>query len=299
MIFMTIKERCRVRLDLTDYLTHFIHKPLRQDGAMPLCYDKDDKPIVAQENPLFESQYQMSQPSSFEVLQKILHDGIIRSGWSRRGNSPTIYGKRSAVCFTEMPLYALAKYAIVRDDAYKVDQYGIALNRYQLFQFGARPVIYGISDHSSGGVNEIVTQAGYRLLDESIHVSLREQYRFVRTELSETYPYGFDWMHEREWRWPLPVDENEEPKYPDVPGIPIYSFKDCCVLVKTRDEQQCVIKLLRSFIDDPNWRFKDSKGNLTLWKIIAFDDIKENGYMSSYKSLRIEDLDHNQYGRLW
>ena len=241
----------------------------------------------------------MRLQSSFEVLLKILHDGIIRPGWSHRGDSPTIYGKRSAVCFTEMPLYALAKYAIDRGEECKVDQYGIALNRYQLFRYGARPVIYGISDHSFGGVNEIVTQAGYRLLDESTHVSLREQYRFVRTELSETDPYGFDWMHEREWRWPLPIDENECPKYPEVPGIPIYGFKDCCVLVKTREEQQCVIKLLRSFIDDPNWSFKGSKGNLSRWKIIAFDDIKENGYMSTYKPLRIEDLDHNQYGRLW
>ena len=296
---MTIKERCRVRLDLTDYLTHFIHKPLRQDGAMPLCYDKDNHPIFAQQKLLLDSQYQMRLQSSFEVLLKILRDGIIRPGWSHRGDSPTIYGKRSAVCFTEMPLYALAKYAIDRGEECKVDQYGIALNRYQLFRYGARPVIYGFSDHSFGGVYEKSTQAGYRLLDESTHVSLREQYRFVRTELSETDPYGFDWMHEREWRWPLPIDENECPKYPEVPGIPIYSFKDCCVLVKTHDEQQYVIKLLRSFIDDPNWRLKGCKGNLTLWKIIAFDDIKENGYMSSYKSLRIEDLDHNQYGRLW
>ena len=299
MIFMTIKERCRVRLDLTDYLTHFIHKPFNQVKVLPLCYDNDDNKIYAQKNPMYDSQYQMSQPSSFEVLLKILYDGIIRSGWSHRGDSPTIYGKRSAVCFTEMPLYALAKYAIDRGEECKVDQYGIALNRYQLFRYGARPVIYGFSDHRNGGVYEKSTEAGYRLLDESTHVSLREQYRFVRTELSETDPYGFDWMHEREWRWPLPIDENGCPLYPGVPGIPIYGFKDCCVLVKTRDEQQCVIKLLRSFIDDPNWRFKDSKGNLTLWKIISFDDIKENGYMSSYKSLRIEDLDHNQYGRLW
>ena len=299
MIFMTIKERCRVRLDLTDYLTHFIHKPFNQVKVLPLCYDNDDNKIYAQKNPMYDSQYQMSQPSSFEVLLKILYDGIIRSGWSHRGDSPTIYGKRSAVCFTEMPLYALAKYAIDRGEECKVDQYGIALNRYQLFRYGARPVIYGFSDHRNGGVYEKSTEAGYRLLDESTHVSLREQYRFVRTELSETDPYGFDWMHEREWRWPLPIDENGCPLYPGVPGIPIYGFKDCCVLVKTRDEQQCVIKLLRSFIDDPNWRFKDSKGNLTLWKIISFDDIKENGYMSTYKPLRIEDLDHNQYGRLW
>lgn len=299
MTFMTIKERCRVRLDLTDYLTHFIHKPFNQVKVLPLCYDNDDNKIYAQKNPMYDSQYQMSQQSSFEVLLKILYDGIIRSGWSHRGDSPTIYGKRSAVCFTEMPLYALAKYAIDRGEECKVDQYGIALNRYQLFRYGARPVIYGFSDHRNGGVYEKSTEAGYRLLDESTHVSLREQYRFVRTELSETDPYGFDWMHEREWRWPLPIDENGCPLYPGVPGIPIYGFKDCCVLVKTHDEQQCVIKLLRSFIDDPNWRFKDSKGNLTLWKIISFDDIKENGYMSSYKSLRIEDLDHNQYGRLW
>lgn len=172
MIFMTIKERCRVRLDLTDYLTHFIHKPLRQDGAMPLCYDKDDKHVYAQANSKYDSSYIIQQPSSFEVLLKILYDGIIRTGWSHRGDSPTIY----AVCFAEMPLYALAKYAIDRGEECKVDQYGIALNRYQLFRYGARPVIYGFSDHSNGGVYEKSTEAGYRLLDVSTHVSLREQY---------------------------------------------------------------------------------------------------------------------------
>lgn len=296
---MTIKERCRVRLDLTDYLTHFIHKPFNQVKVLPLCYDKDDNPIFEQQNSRYDSQYQMRSLSSFEVLLKILYDGIIRSGWSHRGDSPTIYGKRSAVCFTEMPLYALAKYAIDRGEECKVDQYGIALNRYQLFRYGARPVIYGFSDHSFGGVYEKSTQAGYRLLDESTHVSLREQYRFVRTELSDMDPYCFDWMHEREWRWPLPIDENECPKYPEVPGIPIYSFKDCCVLVKTRDEKQYVINLLRSFLGDSNWRFNTFKGNLSQWRIIAFDDIKEDGYMGSYKPLRIEDLNHNQYGRLW
>lgn len=296
---MTIKERCRVRLDLTDYLTHFIHKPLNQTKESPLCYGMDDKEIYVQKNTMYDSQYQMRLQSSFEVLLKILYDGIIRSGWSHRGDSPTIYGKRSAVCFTEMPLYALAKYAIERDDECKVDQYGIALNRYQLFRYGARPVIYGFSDHSFGGVYEKSTQAGYRLLDESTHVSLREQYRFVRTELSDMDPYCFDWMHEREWRWPLPIDENGCPQYPDVPGIPIYGFKDCCVLVKTREEQQYVINLLRSFLGDSNWRFNNLKGNLSQWRIIAFEDIKEEGTMCSYKPLRIEDLDHNQYGRLW
>lgn len=263
-----------------------------------MCYDKDDNPIYEQQNSKYDSQYQTRSESSFEVLLKILHDGIIRTGWSHRGDSPTIYGKRLAVCFTEKPLYALAKYAIDRDDECKVDQYGIAFNRYQLFAYGARPVIYGFSGHSFGGVYEKSTQAGYRLLDESTHVSLREQYRFVRTEMSDIHHDGFDWMHEREWRWPLPVDENECPQTPDVPGIPIYGFKDCCVLVKTHDEKQYVINLLRSFLGDPNWRLKNCKVILSQWRIIALEDIKEEGYMCSYKPLRIEDLSHSQYGRL-
>ena len=297
MIFMTIKERCRVRLDLTDYLTHFIHKPLRQDGAMPLCYDKDDKPVYAKANSKYDSSYIIQQPSSFEVLLKILHDGIIRPGWSHRGDSPTIYGKRSAVCFTEMPLYALAKYAIERDDAYKVDQYGIALNRCQLFGYGARPVMYGISGHSHGGVAEKETQAGYRLLDESTHFSLQEQYRFVRTEMSESDPHGFDWMHEREWRWPLPVDENEAPAHPDVPGIPIYGFKDCCVLVKSRSEKDDIVNLFRAFFQDADWRFQSSKSNVLRWKIIAFEEIWDDESYS-HKKLRIEDMCPNVIGRL-
>lgn len=68
--------------------------------------------------------------TAFEVLRRIIHDGFIRSSWSYRGGNPTVYGPYSAICFTEMPLYALIDYANKRQSGSGfVGKYGIAFRK--------------------------------------------------------------------------------------------------------------------------------------------------------------------------
>lgn len=121
-----------------------------------------DKPctLITKIPPIFSGTYfyQKKNPfyycnDSFGVLKRIISDGYIRSGWSFRGGKLTIYGKHSAVCFTEMPLYALINYGKTREDSNLVSSYGIALPKRELFALGGRQVIYGLSRHPKINLN--------------------------------------------------------------------------------------------------------------------------------------------------
>lgn len=295
----TIKEQCRDRLDLTDYLTHFIHKPTLPYSQGVLCYDNNDTPIYPQPKQEFVSGYTITKDDSFEVLKKILHDGIINSGWSNRNSIATIYGNRSAICFTEMPLYALIKYAMERQEPNKVDQYGISFNRRILYWYGARPVIYGFSKSPNGGVIETSGNKPYRLLDIDTHLPISEQYRFVRTEISfsDDTSSDFDWMHEREWRWPIKVNEDDgTPVHPEVPGLPIYGFRDVVITVKTNQEKAEIVQLLQAFYNDSNWTFAMSKENLATWKVVSAEDLWSNSLVPQLMPLRIEDVLQSKLG---
>ena len=82
-----------------------------------------------------ENEFQIDEDASaFSVLKKILHDGFIHSSWSIRNRTPSVYGPNSAVCFTEMPLYALVDYARGRGEkSGYVGNYGIAFRRNELY----------------------------------------------------------------------------------------------------------------------------------------------------------------------
>lgn len=67
-----------------------------------------------------------------------------------------------------------------------------------MFNYGARPVIYGLDQHNNARCSQ--GRYGERILDETA-LPLIEQYRYV------TYvPGKIDWTHEREWRWPYRGD---------------------------------------------------------------------------------------------
>lgn len=67
-----------------------------------------------------------------------------------------------------------------------------------MFNYGARPVIYGLDEHNNARCSQ--GRNGERILDETA-LPLIEQYRYV------TYvPGKIDWTHEREWRWPYRGD---------------------------------------------------------------------------------------------
>ena len=81
-----------------------------------------------------------------------------------------------------MPLYALMHYADWRATPDRVSRYGIAFKRDELFEAGARSVIYGLSsDH-----REVDFRRGpFRLLYPECGIGIKEQYRYICTNTAE------------------------------------------------------------------------------------------------------------------
>lgn len=260
------------RIDLSKWVIHFVHDRKPEDNLqdlqeiaelegynvdvrLPDFYDDagNSHNILSS---IEENAYQLeSDAQAFDVLLKILHDGYIHSSWSLRNYIPAIYGPKSAVCFTEMPLYALIQYAKFRGSfSGYVGNYGIAFKRNELFAAGGRPVIYGLSgEHIEAETTPSGVVQG-RLLDiEKTGIPIQEQYRYVATKLQKYYAcgeYPIDWTHEREWRWALLDDKL------GVPGIPFFLSKDYAdffseiiVIVGTDEEQHETILHLKNLYD--------------------------------------------------
>lgn len=159
-----------VRSDLSEWVIHFVHerKPESEISSLQEFFEPgytgefkypDYFDSFGEGQCIFstydENEYKIPRDAdAFQVLLKILHDGFLHSGWSRRNGSPTIYGPRSAVCFTEMPLHAFLKYADDRGNKTGlISRYAIALKRKELFKAEGRPVIYvnlGLSYYQFG-----------------------------------------------------------------------------------------------------------------------------------------------------
>lgn len=164
----------QLRHDTTQWLLHFTHNaPDPNDPPFGCIYARD-------------------------VLAKILIDGALHPGWSRRNGRNTIYGPRPAVCFTEMPLLAFCQYLDARSNTGLISGYGVILHKKQVFAEGGLPAIYEshIVELEPGDTHYAV---GQRIVD-STHFPLNLQYRLVATNLGADRP--IDWTHEREWRWP-------------------------------------------------------------------------------------------------
>lgn len=153
------KRNNQGRIDLSDWVIHFVHDRKSEDNPqdlkiiaemegyegdlrLPDYYDTEGKGhnlFSEYDEDIFLNN---KDAKAFDILLKILHDGFIHSGWSLRNMRPTIYGPKTAVCFTEMPLYALVQYAKIRgDNTGYVGSYGIAFRRNELFAAGGRPVM--------------------------------------------------------------------------------------------------------------------------------------------------------------
>lgn len=183
------------RIDMSEWLMHFIHPP--SDEIPPsFCnppYYTDcpayhtDATVNARFEFWFEAESETSiEPAAnaFDVLQHILEDGHIRSSWAMRNGRATIYGVRSAVCFTEMPLYALCSYAETRGD-FLVGEYAIAVKKEEFFAAGGRPAIYGLS----GKFKELSPGSEWpRLLDPECGLGEHEMYRYVSLNLAGNRP---------------------------------------------------------------------------------------------------------------
>lgn len=243
------------RPDISDWLIHFVHdrNPILDDSM----YDDIDEPRPAfrftdGEPEGIEYSWRLSdaeyviEPDAYaiQVVEKILHDGHIRAGWSWResrskGLVPTIYGESPAVCMTEMPLSSLLAYAKNRAKSQAVLAYGIALKKDEVFQAGGRQVIYGLS----GNHREISDVP--RLLDPACGIGKQEQYRYVATSLGSERP--IDWTHEREWRWAHPPGL-------EIPGLSLWlddepTWSSIIVIVSSDDEAEDMLAFIRKLAD--------------------------------------------------
>ena len=247
----------RRRLDLSDWIIHFVHVRQTKDVPewydtesglchlpMPDYFDSEGKPHTFYEEPYQDNFALYGEASAFQVLCKIINDGFLKTGWAFRDHRATIYGPMSAVCFTEMPLYALADYVRSRSASGYVGRYGIAFRREELFRAGARPVINGLTGkHEEATMGDVNYGCGFRTLSCNTGIGLYEQYRYVYTNLSK----NCDWTFEREWRWPLPGDTF------NVAGLPFLleecwdnPFSEIIIIVSTDTEAHEMCNLLRN-----------------------------------------------------
>ena len=248
------------RKDLSDWVIHFVHRrnpdndPFTQWGEedslrYPIAFAGDEEPVFTHCPEHDETDELAPDAYAYSVLKKIVDDGHIRAGWSFRGGKPTIYGPRAAVCFTEMPLYALIDYAKVRADEDSVQTYGIALPKTEFFRAGGRPVIYGLSgDHHEISRIDGSRWERPRMLSHVCGIAPHEQYRYVAKSLGGQR--RIDWSHEREWRWTKNFTED------DIPGLAIWaeeahSFSEIVLVVQKEEEAKGLLDQLKTYHDHP------------------------------------------------
>lgn len=296
------------RTDISEWVIHFVHerKPendissfqdiFRAEGGIGELRDPDYFDSTGEGQNILssdeENEYEIPiDASAFQVLLKVLHDGFLHSGWSYRNNAPTIYGPRSAVCFTEMPLHAFIKYAEDRGKKTGlISQYAIALKKNEFFKAGGRPVIYGLSSkHVESDGFEMGVYQGRCLSIKDTGIGIHEQYRYVATSFdSDKF---IDWTHEREWRWPLPNDMH-------VPGLPLFLdeyygkfFSEILVFVKTCDEKKAVLNYLKTLYDSGSWNNGIEYDIMLIQeiKVASIEDISHIGDIDLSK-VKVENL---------
>ena len=287
------------RSDLTDWAMHFVHarnldnepeeapKEYNQYHGFPYHQNKDLNSrfdlwsIVDEEAYLF-----YPSAEAFDVLLKIIRDGHIRAGWAFRNDRPTVYGPRAAVCFTEMPLYALREYAKTRSKT-DVGTYAIGVHKNELFAAGGRPVIYGLS----GKHEELLSDESWpRKLAPSCGLAEKEQFRYVSMSLNTQKPV--DWSHEREWRW---ADHEDQCS---CPGMPIWlaqepiSFQRVFIVVQTSLEVERVLDLLKELHDagSNDYSYQFSKLVLRQTSVVALDGLDEKLGYTQMQTVLLEDI---------
>ena len=120
----------------------------------------------------------------FDVLKEIISSGLIRGS----GNDGYVKGTQKAVCFSEIPLAAVADFASGPDvEKARYRFYGVAVSKKAAFAAGGRPVIY-LPD------------------EEGQWIPTEQKWRHVRFEFA-----AVDFTHEREWRVPGDFDLTKTP----------------------------------------------------------------------------------------
>lgn len=182
------------------------------------------------------------------LLRSAIRHNLIFATWAVRKSKRTIYGPHPAVCFTEMPLAAFLESSKIRSEAGEaMSSYGISFLKNEMFDLGARPVIYGLSVPHS----EVESKKPSERIINPIFLPINEQYRYVT--YNPTGTYKVDWTHEREWRWPhfasIKKFEDEIDEFGlvseirDFPHFDIELIKtsEIGVIVKTSQEAELVL----------------------------------------------------------
>lgn len=293
------------RIDLSAWVMHFVHNRNPETNAALNLNEGEEVPAFPYHaDPEINSRFdlwEMSDEASglapddyaISVLLKIIEDGHIRSGWSFRGREnpkPTIYGPRSACCFTEMPLYGLIEYAKKRN-ADSVSNIAIGLLKNEFFQAGGRPVIYGLSR-----AHEEIQQPKTgpfmewpRYLTPKCGIAEHEQYRYVATNIGGSRP--IDWTHEREWRW-ADVDD----KY-SCPGLPIWlkeqrAFSKVMIVVPSKKKANQVLDLLKELHDagSHNYGHEYRRSTLLNTHVVALEELNTSLEKEKLENIRLEDI---------
>lgn len=180
------------RYDLSDRLIHFFRK-----------IDLDIDGIACDTGPWNSGNFcEDTKYSAMFLLRCAIRSGDLWATWSTRGGVRTIYGPKPAVCFTDMPTAAFLETAKQRQAAgEKISSIALTFPKNKMFELGARPVIYSLSDRSIP-MPKGDKESGERTFPPDV-LPIREQYRYVT--YSPVGDYRVEWTHEREWRWPLEV----------------------------------------------------------------------------------------------
>lgn len=224
------------RYDLSNRLIHFFRKLDLNDGSCPGLPDEWGPGNI------YEGQNVISP---LFLLRSVIRSCNLWATWSYRNNVRTIYGENPAICFTDMPTAAFLETSRERiRKNQKISIFALTFLKGQLFELGARPVIYGLS------VDNAVIPPGMdgrpRIMSTDL-LPVREQYRYV------TYvPGEIDWTHEREWR--LMCRNNDVPmlsNVTDFPGLLLQepNVSEIGVIVNTKDEAKMVLFDILTLVD--------------------------------------------------
>jgi len=297
------------RVDLSDWVIHFVHdhnpdiRLFDADGEdidTALAYTPEGRPIRSDFDLFRQDEPLDPRASAFDVLLRILDDGYLRASWSIRNQKPTIYGPTAAVCFTEMPLFALIQYHKERANRGYVGRYAIALKKAEFFQQGGRPVIYGLSGMHTEEKVGAANFAQTRNLSESCGIGMREQYRYVAMSLGGNK--RIDWSHEREWRWTKEFKDGF-----DFPGLPIWAkaydapcgmcFSRVLIITETQNEAREVVNKLKEY-DDSGYNNFDTQFDKTLLRSTYVTSFEELAKLNPDPNIRIEDIPFSDIGRV-
>lgn len=224
------------RYDLSARLIHFFREVNVNDGSAP------DLPVEWGPGNFVED-HKVFSP--LFLLRSTIRSMHLCATWSLRNGVRTIYGANPAVCLSDMPTAAFMEAAMKRlSRGEKISTYALTFLKGNLFELGARPVIYGLSENSA----ELPSGAdgSMRMMTTSL-LPAHEQYRYV------TYvPGKIDWTHEREWRLSCAdktVPDDGTSCATDFPGLSLMQVHKIGVIVNSDAESKMILHDILTAVD--------------------------------------------------